>query len=314
MMLFIPLTEGAHTAPEYREKILFNHDKFNGEKAAVCIGGLQNLNTEVKLKNGTLISLQSLLKGFPASQGMSRPLLFQHVEQNSSGIVAMAVYQKADQLHIDKRKTSLEAEIRQVIVPGEEINVFIKNEEGVWFGSVYKMKGGKVISSQQPTKEGVDYANRINKLLSSPPKKRQNFPITPRIRTRNHQSATTQLAQNEPQTSSPKAWYLNSSQMVTRDIVKETQQAITPFFLKVEEAFGKQNAINETFNKRIGNLEETTEGIDRKIDILLQKFTPPSLSRKAQKTTENMSCEPVDRLSSLGHSMTGATKQNEYHV
>jgi hypothetical protein len=42
MMLFIPLTESTHYSPEYRTKILFNHDKFNGEEAAVCIGGLQN--------------------------------------------------------------------------------------------------------------------------------------------------------------------------------------------------------------------------------------------------------------------------------
>ncbi len=43
MMLFIPLTESTHYSPEYHAKILFNHDKFNGEEAAVCIGGLQNL-------------------------------------------------------------------------------------------------------------------------------------------------------------------------------------------------------------------------------------------------------------------------------
>jgi hypothetical protein len=52
---------------------------------------------------------------------------------------------------------------------------------------------------------------------------------------------------------------------------------------------------------------------------LLQHYTLPSPSRKAQRTTENMNCEPVDRLSPPAHSMTGATgatgatKQNESH-
>jgi hypothetical protein len=31
MMLFIPLTESSHYLAEYRSKIMFNHDKFNGD-------------------------------------------------------------------------------------------------------------------------------------------------------------------------------------------------------------------------------------------------------------------------------------------
>jgi hypothetical protein len=104
MMLFIPLTEWTHYSPEYRAKILFNHDKFNGDEAAVCIGGLNDLKTPIKLKNGSTVSLQALLKGFPASPGMSRSLLFQHVEPNATGVVKMAIYQKADQFYIDRWK------------------------------------------------------------------------------------------------------------------------------------------------------------------------------------------------------------------
>jgi hypothetical protein len=45
MMLFIPLMESSHYLAEYRSKIMFNHDKFNGDEAAVCIGGLKDLKT-----------------------------------------------------------------------------------------------------------------------------------------------------------------------------------------------------------------------------------------------------------------------------
>jgi hypothetical protein len=63
----------------------------------------------------------------------------------------MAVYQKFDQFYIDKRKATLESKIRQVIAEEEVDKVFQNSLEGMWFGSVYKNKGGKVISSQPPT-------------------------------------------------------------------------------------------------------------------------------------------------------------------
>jgi hypothetical protein len=48
MMLFIPLCKGTHTSPDYQEKILFKHDRYHGDKAVVCIGGLKDLNTKAK--------------------------------------------------------------------------------------------------------------------------------------------------------------------------------------------------------------------------------------------------------------------------
>jgi hydroxymethylglutaryl-CoA reductase len=67
---------------------------------------------------------------------------------------------------------------------------------------------------------------------------------------------------------------------------------MTPFCQQVEEAFRKQNAVNESFNVRIGHLEETTDSIDKKIDILLENLAPTT--RKAQRTTENMLCDAGD--------------------
>jgi hypothetical protein len=84
-MLFIPLRENTHTSPEYRSKILLNNDKFHGKEVAVCIGGLNDLNNMITLKNGKAVSIHSLLKGFPATPGMSCSLLFQHFEPYASG-------------------------------------------------------------------------------------------------------------------------------------------------------------------------------------------------------------------------------------
>jgi uncharacterized coiled-coil protein SlyX len=41
-----------------------------------------------------------------------------------------------------------------------------------------------------------------------------------------------------------------------------------------------QNAVNETFNARIGHLEVTTKRIDSKIDLVLESLAPTA--RKAQ--------------------------------
>jgi len=96
MMLFIPLQENAHTSPNYCSKILFNHDKFHVKEAVVCIGGWNNLKTMVTLRNGRAVSIQSLLKGFPASPGMSCSVLLE----------------------------TIEAELKQVIAEGEEAKLF----------------------------------------------------------------------------------------------------------------------------------------------------------------------------------------------
>ena len=289
-MLFILLTESTHYSPEYHAKILFNNDEFNGDEATVCIGWLKDLKTPIKLKNGSTVSLQALLKGFPASPGMSKSLLFQHVEPNATGVVAMAVYQKSDQFYIDKQKRSLKTEIWRVKTDGEEANVFQNESEGMWFGGVFKNKGGKLLSSQPPTRESINYASKVNKLLASPPKKRPN---SSQHTTPSHMnnpiknpipSVSTQAVPNtvNPITNS---WQTpNTSEMITQ----QSLTALAPFWQQVEEAFHKQNAVNETFNTRIIHLEETTEGMDKKIDQLLEDLLPAA--RKTTRITENVHC------------------------
>jgi len=177
-MLFIPFSKGTHMSSQYREKILYNHQKYNGLCSMTAVGGLQDLNTEVKLKTGQMISLRSLLKSIPATQGMTRPLLFQHFEPNSSKTVHMAVYQKMDHDHIMERMKTLEGDIKFVLATGEETKVFINSAEGMWYGSVYQNKQGHSVKTTRQTKNGLDYANHINQLLTSPPIKRPP-PTTP---------------------------------------------------------------------------------------------------------------------------------------
>jgi hypothetical protein len=144
MMLFIPLTNCASASSEYREKIIFKHNKYNGDEEAICIGGLQDLDRKITLLNGKVISIRELLKSFPASPGMSRPVLFQQVENNSSGQVVMVSYQKTDTPLVRLRQNTIEGEIKRIIAEGEAEKVFLDEVAGMWFGSVFKNKGGGV--------------------------------------------------------------------------------------------------------------------------------------------------------------------------
>jgi hypothetical protein len=52
MMVFIPMMDLYNSSTAFRAKLQFNHEKYIGDKTLFCIGGLQNLNTIVHLKNG----------------------------------------------------------------------------------------------------------------------------------------------------------------------------------------------------------------------------------------------------------------------
>jgi hypothetical protein len=56
-------------------KILFNHQKFIGDENLFSIGGLNDLNKIIKLKNNKQASIRHLLKSLPASEGMSSTII-----------------------------------------------------------------------------------------------------------------------------------------------------------------------------------------------------------------------------------------------
>jgi hypothetical protein len=172
MMLYIPFNERTHMSPQFREKILYNHQKYSGQCSVLAVGGLHDLNTKVKLKTGQLTSLRELLKSIPATPGMTRPFLFQHFKPNSLKTVHMAVYQKMDHDNVMERTKTLEGEIALVLAKGEETKVFINPTDGMWYGSVHQNKQGQSVKTTHLSKTGQEYARHINQLLNSPPKKR----------------------------------------------------------------------------------------------------------------------------------------------
>ncbi len=266
MLLFIPLLENTQLTPEYRNKIIYNHERYLGEEAAICIGGLQDLKNITTLKNGMKIPLRMLLKSIPASQGMSRPQLFHFVEPNSSGMVTLATFNASDKTYIETRKHSLETEIRNLLAEGEEANVFTNPDDGIWFGGVNKSKAGKIIPSQQLSKQMTDHIQRISKKLPSPPKKRQNHDMT------------TAPAPTGPINTQLKYTITGSTQ--NTPATPKMQPIITPIdhnkedskFNAIAEEFNRQREHNARFDQRISQLETTTNRIDYNINAILSKM------------------------------------------
>jgi len=122
--MFFPLHDNIQHDSTYRQKFIYNHERYLGEETALCIQGLCSLSTRIKLKNDQIVPLRMLLRSLPASKGMTRSQLFQLVENNPTGMVVLATYQHCDKDLVHARKESLEQEIRTQLAEGESVKVF----------------------------------------------------------------------------------------------------------------------------------------------------------------------------------------------
>ncbi len=222
---------------------------------------------------------------------MTQPLLFQHFDANSSKLIHMAVFQKIDTEYILACKSTLEAELRQIIAPGDVNKIFLNPEEGLWFGNVQQNKKGLAVRTAQLTKTGQEYANRVSSILKSPPKKRPQIKIVEPPQRPSFQSTHPVPAP--------------SKHLIPSIIQKQPNQDDLRV-LQIQEEFKKQKQANTQFDLRINKLELTTNeidsNVDRNLDILQQdrKASPPR-SHKAQQMSENMLCDQEDHPDPSGH-------------
>jgi hypothetical protein len=167
-MVFVPIADLYNLSPEFHTKLQFNHEKYIGDETPFSIGSFQNLNNLVPLKNGTSISIRMLLKSIPASEGMSRPQLFQQTEPNHGATVTIVTFQASDKDFVMALQETLEEEICNVLAPDQEQKIFLNEFDGIWFGGVNKTKKGLQYSSlKNKTKDDVDYSAHINSIMNS---------------------------------------------------------------------------------------------------------------------------------------------------
>ncbi len=281
MMLFVPFNEDVNYTVEYRKKLIFNHESFIRMEDAITINGLQNLNNEITLKTGEKITIRMLLKCLPASQGMSRPQLFQFMEPNNSGVTTLATFQTQDRTYIDKRKDKIEAELRAIVASNDLDKLFVSVVDGLWSGGITKNKGGKIIATKTPSQSTQQHLSQISNILHFPKKRPTPQDLSqPQLpNTRHHYViAATPAGQN---LATQQVQQDNTGSTISHDTILTAQ--IDRRFLAIEKTIQQHQEYNENFHRRLINLEQTTQNTDNKIDMILNKMetlTNPTKLRK----------------------------------
>jgi len=179
MLLFIPVTSKLESdyTDNQRTKYLFNHTTYLGDQDCIAIFGLNNLTNEVTLKDGSIITVRTLLKSLPASPGMSRNRLFQVVDPAANQDCVIATFQRCDKSFIEDRKFLLATEILSYLAPGQASVVFVDELESVSFVDAHHKNKGKVVRVHFPTQTHQEFVKHADSILSSPPKKRSHTAV-----------------------------------------------------------------------------------------------------------------------------------------
>jgi hypothetical protein len=303
MMLFIPLRDNIQYDALYRQKVVYNHEQFLGEEMALAIHGLQDLDSGVKLKNGQTITIRMLIRGLPATQGMSRPQLFQPAETNASRDCIITTYQKSDKDLVIARLYTLENDIRAQLAEGEAENIFISEIEGIWFTQITKTKSGQIVNSQPTSKFHLDHIQHMHSILSSPPKKRQHSTLLPTNNgSQSTVTSTTYSAAVRQQQHNPKITITPVSTNATHQeahsqsehppSLQRLTEAIDKRFQLVENDLQKnrewqveQEKWNVKMSDKMQSLESTTSNTDNKVDMILSKLDSWDIPTKRRGVT-----------------------------
>lgn len=286
MLYFIPVRMGEQYTTEQRDKFVFNHETYLGEEEVTAIHGLQDLNSTVTLKGGKSVTIRTLIKSLPATQGMSRNRLFQVVDPNAGQTCTIVTFQKSDKHFIEQRKFTLEKELRAILAPGESSKLFVDDVEGIWFGGNARKKNGKTIALTIPNKSDIDYITQTNSILNNPPPKRPHDinsgcgsmqPPTHIAYRGVVQASHTQTTQSVS---------VNDTEGTTTTTTTQTSQTVTAMmearFQTIETEIQQQKTTQQHMDQRLHTLEHRTTSIDDNIAEMMAfwKITP-SQKRKA---------------------------------
>jgi hypothetical protein len=285
VLFFIPVAsklEHDYT-DEQRTKYIFNHTTFVGDEDCMAIFGLADLCNEVKLKDGSIIAVRTLLKCLPASPGMSRNRLFQVVDKNPSYDCVIVTFQKCDRALVEDRKFGFEQEILSYIAPEQADQIFIDEIEGVQFVPAYHKFKGKIIRVHHPTKTHQEFIRHADNIMSSPPKKRAHstgptkqpvIPLQPLpVNNITYSGAVQAHTTRTRSVVQPDGTRTTTTMQMSKTVVAsmETRFAV----IEKEQAYMKQ---------RIDGVESKTSSISDNIQAMMEywKITPTSYKRKPE--------------------------------
>jgi hypothetical protein len=177
-------------------------------------------------------------------------------------MVVLATYQHCDKALVHAKKESLEQEIRTQQAEGESVKVFQSDTDGIWFDAISKTKDGKLRTNQYTAKYYADHIQHINKLLSSPPKKRIHATTVNTSITSPSEAPLNTPRQSVPDQPNP------VNPQPTFQPALHFNQRLT----NVEDQLKSQLIWNSKIDHKITSLENITVNTDMKIDTILMKL------------------------------------------
>jgi hypothetical protein len=306
MLFFIPVAsklENDYT-DEQRAKYVFNHTTFVGDEDCMAIFGLVDLCSEVKLKDGSIITVRTLLKCLPASPGMSRNRLFQVVDKNPSYNCIIVTFQKCDRALVEDRKFGFEQERLSHLAPEQAAQIFIDEIAGVQFVPTYHKFKGKIIRVHHPTKTHQDFVRHADNIMCSPPKKRahstgttQQQPVTPLqplpVNNITYSGAVQAQTTRTCSVVQPDGTRTTTMTQMSKTVIAsmETRFAV----IEKEQAYMKQ---------RINGVESKTNSISDNIQAMMEywKITPTTYKRKPEADLNDSKNDEEENMKYANHS------------
>ena len=173
MLLFIPVTSKleADYSDAQRANFYSTILPILGTKTAFFFG-LNKLTNELTLKDGSIITIRTLLKSLPSSPGMSRNPLFQVIDPAANQDCVIATFQRCDKSFIEDHKFTLETEILSYLASSQAAVLFADEFEGISFVDAHHKNKGKAVRVRFPNQSHQDFVKHADSILSSLPKKR----------------------------------------------------------------------------------------------------------------------------------------------
>ena len=179
MLLFVP-TYQIQLTEDVREKIGCEQRKFQDSEIVCFVHGFRDLNTQVKLHDGSTVSIRSILYSLPTQVSSSpRRLLFHGADrcpQQDRWIYLK--YNREDAAIFKRRMPRLAYDIAQLLKAGESLKVFADPDVGLEFGGEVRQKySSKYPRGKNTTPVLMDPAllshfnEIVSKMQCAPPKR-----------------------------------------------------------------------------------------------------------------------------------------------
>lgn len=264
-----------------RDKFLFNHLSYLGEEDCTAIFGLADLNGILTSKDGTSLSLRTLLKSLPGTPGLSCSRLFQVVDPNAAQTCDLVTFHRCDRPFIEARREKLEDKILSYLASGQAKKVVSDPLEGLQFVGAYHKKGGKVVRVHNPSKSHQEFVNHAELLLNSPPKKRPSTATAQPVRV--DHSKITYSGILQAQTTNTRSVEVQPHGL-TLTTTTRTSQTITFIletrFQTIEREVQDQKALQGDMDERLQKVGSSTLSISQDITTMMAFWKIPPMGKR----------------------------------